>query len=107
MDIEDLRRLILSGRYVVSFTHTEKLRRRKISLNAIEEAIHHGAIIEDYPQDPRGPSCLVFGITASGRPLHVVCGKTGDDQLLVITAYEPNLEEWEVDWRTRKKGGER
>jgi hypothetical protein len=29
------------------------------------------------------------------------------DQLLVITAYEPNLEEWERDWRIRKKGGAR
>lgn len=107
MDIEDIRRSILSGRSVISFTHTEKLRRRKISLETIEEAVHRGAIIEDYPDDPRGPSCLVLGITQAGKPLHVVCGKTGDDQLLVITAYEPNLEEWEADWRTRKKGGER
>lgn len=107
MDIEDIRKLILSGRYVVSFTHTEKLRRRKISLETIEEAAHHGAIIEDYPDDPRGPSCLVLGITQAGRPLHVVFGKTADNQLLVITAYEPNFGEWEADWRTRKKGGER
>ena len=107
MDIEDIQRWILNGRSVVSFTHTEKIRRRKISLEMIEEAVHHGEIIEDYPDDPRGPSCLVFGITQAGRPLHVVCGKTEVDQLLVITAYEPNLEEWEPDWRTRKKGGER
>jgi hypothetical protein len=81
MDIEGIRRLILSGRYVVSFTHTEKLRRRKISIETIEEALHHGGIIEDYPDDPRGPSCLVLGIAQAGRPLHVVCGKTEDDQL--------------------------
>jgi len=29
----------------------------------IEEAIHHGAIIEDYPDDPRGPSDASGGVT--------------------------------------------
>ena len=107
MNIDDIRKRILSGRYVISFTHTEKLRRRKISLETIEEAMHGGEIIEDYPNDPRGPSCLVFGMTQEGRPIHVVCGTMEHDQLLVITAYEPSLEEWERDWRTRQKGGDR
>ncbi len=107
MNIEDIRKRILSGRYVISFTHTEKLRRRRISLETIEEAICSGEIIEDYPDDPRGPSCLILGLTQERRPIHVVCGRIESDQLLVITAYEPNLEEWERDWRTRQKGGDR
>ena len=107
MNIDDIRKRILSGRYVISFTHTEKLRRRKIALETIEEAIRGGEIIEDYPDDPRGPSCLILGVAQEGRPIHVVCGKMGHDQILVITAYEPNLEEWKPDWRTRRKGGER
>lgn len=107
MNIEGIRKRILSGRYVISFTHTEKLRRRKISLETIEEAIRGGEIIEDYPDDPRGPSCLILGVTQERRPIHVVCGTIENDQILVITAYEPNLEEWERDWRTRKKDGAR
>ena len=54
MDIENIRQRVLSGRYVISFTHTEKLRRRKINLETIEEVIQRGEIIEDYPNDPRG-----------------------------------------------------
>ena len=107
MDIEGLRKLVLSGRYVISFAHTEKLRRRRISAEAIEQAIRGGEIIEDYPDDPRGPSCLILGVTQEGRPIHVVCGRIENDQILLITAYEPNPEEWGRDWRTRRKGGDR
>jgi hypothetical protein len=107
MDIDDIRNRVLGGRCLISFTHTEKLRRRRISIEAIEEAIRTGAIVEDYPHDPRGPSCLIHGIAHEGRPMHVVCGITGDDEILIVTAYEPSIEEWESDWRTRKKGGAR
>lgn len=62
MDIEEIRNRIRNGRHVISFTHTEKLRRRRISLNTIEQAISQGEIIEDYTQDPRGPSCLIRGL---------------------------------------------
>ncbi|WP_231967983.1 DUF4258 domain-containing protein [Thermanaeromonas toyohensis] len=30
--------------------------------------------MEEYPEDPRGASCLVLGRTPDGKPLHVVCG---------------------------------
>ena len=105
MDITDIRARILAGRYRVSFTHTEKLRRRRISIDLLEEAIRGGTIIEDYPNDPRGPSCLILGMTQEERAIHVVCGKADYDQIVVITAYEPSPDEWERDWRTRKKGG--
>ena len=107
MDIEDIRNRVLEGRWLISFTHTEKLRRRRISVEAIEKAIQTGAIVEDYPNDPRGPSCLILGIAHQGRPMHVVCGTTSSDEILIVTAYEPSIEEWEQDWRTRKKGGVR
>jgi len=90
------------GNYIVSFTHTEKLRERKIGADDIEEAIRNGAIIEDYPEDPRGPSCLILGQSGS-RPLHVVCARLEEEQILIITAYEPDPAEWESDWRTRRR----
>ena len=68
----------------------------------IEEAISNGVIIEAYPDDPRGPSCLIYGFTHQGRPLHIVCGDLEAERIMVITAYEPSLEEWEEDWKTRR-----
>jgi len=97
-----IRERVLRGDYVVSFTHTEKLRERKISAHDLEAAIGTGTIIEDYRDDPRGPSCLILG-RAGDRPLHVVCGQLEERQILIITAYEPDPDEWESDWRTRRR----
>ena len=104
MDIERIRGKIRVRQYEISFTHTEKLRRRRLGLGLLEQAILNGEIIERYPNDPRGPSCLVFGSTEEGHPIHIVCANLEDARLLIVTAYEPNPDEWKQDWRTRKKG---
>jgi len=105
MNIETIREKVRAGKYLISFTHTEKVRLRKIEAKEIEEAIDEGTIIEPYLDDLRGMSCLIFGFTSGDRPLHVICGKLEEDEILIITAYEPDLREWEADWKTRKKGG--
>ena len=102
MEIKIIQEKIKQGRYILSFTHTEKLRQRRIKAEHIEQAISTGMIVEDYPEDRRGPSCLILGFTGE-RPLHVVCGRLDADEILVITAYEPNATEWENDWKTRKR----
>jgi hypothetical protein len=101
VDLESIKAKISTGSYNIAFTHTEKLRRRRIRAQDIEEAIKVGKIIEDYPNDPRGPSCLILG-SAAGKPLHVLCGCLEAETLLIITAYEPDPEEWEYDWQTRR-----
>ena len=97
-----IRERVERGDYVISFTHTERLRERKIGARDIEEAIRNGVIIEDYLDDQRGPSCLILG-RSGGRPLHVVCGRLEEEQILIITAYEPDPTEWESDCRTRRR----
>jgi hypothetical protein len=101
MDINDIKEKVRNSKYKISFTHTEKLRQRKIEIRELEGAIFTGEIIERYPADPRGPSCLILGYTQRNRPLHIVCGII-EGELLVITAYEPSLEEWEADCKTRR-----
>lgn len=101
MDIDSIREKIGRGSYIISFTHTEKLRQRRIKAEDIEQAIKMGTIIEEYPDDPRGASCLIMGLIV-GRALHVVCGRLDAEEILIITAYEPSPAEWEDDWKTRK-----
>jgi len=100
--LKEIKQRVEKGKYYVSFTHTEKLRRRKICLEEIEEAISHGEIIEDYPCNARGASCLILGFTREGRASHMVCGKVGEE-IIIITAYEPVPDEWGKDLRTRRK----
>jgi len=103
VDINAIRNKIKEGRYIISFSHTDKMRLRKIEAEEIEEAIFNGMIIEPYPDDPRGPSCLIMGFSNQNRPLHVLCGKIEDNEILIITAYEPDPNEWEEDWMRRKR----
>jgi len=61
-----------------------------------------GEVIEGYPKDKYGPSCLIYGVTKEGRILHVQCSI---DPVWVITAYDPalNPDEWGVDFKRRIK----
>ena len=102
IEIQSIQEKVKKGKYLISFTHTEKLRERRIEMREIEEAISAGEIIEAYPDDLRGPSCLIFGFAHHGRPVHIVCGDLEYERILVITAYEPSLEEWEEDWKIRR-----
>jgi hypothetical protein len=62
-------------------------------------------LVEDYPDDPRGHSCLVLTFEAGARPLHVVLGVADPSHLVVITVYEPDPKQW-IDWRVRRKWNE-
>ncbi|MCX6029423.1 MAG: DUF4258 domain-containing protein [Chloroflexi bacterium] len=74
---------------------------RMISTAEVRTVILHGSVIEDYPEDVRGHSCLMLGYAENGRPVHVVCAPK-PDYLAVITAYVPSPRQWESDWRTRR-----
>jgi len=75
---------------------------RMISTQEVRAVVFRGALIENYPEDLRGHSCLMLGWGEGDRPLHVVCAPK-PDYLAVITTYLPSLEQWEPDWRTRRK----
>jgi len=45
MKIELIQEKIKRGKYIISFTHTEKMRSRKIKAEDIEEAIYKGATL--------------------------------------------------------------
>ena len=75
---------------------------RMISGQEVRAVIFHGVVIEDYPEDVRGHSCLMLGRGDWDRPIHVVCAPK-PDYLAIVTAYLPNPEQWEPDWRTRRE----
>jgi len=72
---------------------------RHISSEEIEQAILNGEIIEDYPSDKYGPSCLVYGKTKEDRSLHIQVAFF--PIISIVTVYEPNPDEW-IDNRIRR-----
>ena len=67
----------------------------------IREAIQTGEIIEDYPDDKYGPSCLVLDFTEAGRPLHIQCSYPRQPLIKIVTVYEPDPTEW-INYRERR-----
>lgn len=75
---------------------------RDIGVGEVEEAIGgQSEIIEDYPKDKYGPSCLVLGFTKAGRPLHVQCSYPTRPLVKIITLYEPDPDLW-INFRVRR-----
>lgn len=73
---------------------------RMITTAEVRNVVENGVVIEDYPSDPRGPSCLLLGKGLGDRPIHVVCSPK-PDFLAIITAYLPDQHEWSDDFSVR------
>lgn len=77
--VKAIRRLVRAGKYEFS-VHAERERQTdKITTEDLERALIRCEIVEDYPDDPRGASCLVLGFAAE-RPIHVVCALKQDPE---------------------------
>ena len=76
---------------------------RSISDECVEQIVQHGEVIEDYPYAFPFPAKLLLG-WCNGRSIHVVAAEdSGKHLVIVITAYEPALNKWEPDRKTRRK----
>ncbi len=75
---------------------------RGITIQELRETISNGEVIEDYPEDKYGPSCLIFGMTKSDRAIHIQCSYPSREIVKIITLYQPDPEEW-IDYKVRRK----
>jgi len=58
-------------------------------------------LVEDYPEDPRGHSCLVL-TRIRGKPVHIVCAPH-EEALIIVTVYSPSPNDWKEDYKTRRR----
>ena len=76
---------------------------RGITEEQVVEVARTGEIIENYSDDKPLPSCLLFAFVV-GKPFHIVLGYEAAKKLcIVITAYEPGIDKFDADYKTRKK----
>ena len=91
------------GRLVFRIHAIQRMFQRHINKDDVRYILENGETIETYPKDTPYPSRLVLGWRES-RPLHVVVADNAENQeTIVITVYEPDPEEWERDFRRRKR----
>ena len=63
MKIESIRKQVQSRDCRFTIHAFERCIERNISPEEIKYAIMHSEIIEHYPEDKYGPSCLMYGMT--------------------------------------------
>ena len=99
--LEEIRQKITDGKFEFSKHAVDQMFLRRITVQEIREAFLTSELVEDYPEDKYGPSCLLFGRTLRNRALHVQCSHPSRPMIKIVTAYEPAPELW-VDFKTRK-----
>ena len=73
---------------------------RMITTQEVRETVMTGELIEDYPEDARGHSCLLLKSVETDRIIHVVCAPK-PEYLAIITAYIPSSSQWTNNFRER------
>lgn len=101
IDIENIKEKFSRQDYLFTLHGSSRAIERFISSREIEEAITNGKVIEDYPDDKYGPSCLILGKTKLGRILHIQVSYPAP--IKIITVYVPSPNDWNKDWETRKE----
>lgn len=64
-----------------------------LKIDELESALKGCQIIEQYPEDPRGESCLALGFVGN-KSIHFVCGRNRAGHLVLITVYIPSMPKW-------------
>lgn len=98
---EHIRKLASMGNITLSRHALQRAMERSISVDEIQQALSFVTeLIEEYPHDARGHSCLVRCYTESGDPFHCVCaivrrgeGSRMEPHVVVITVYRPRTAE--------------
>ena len=99
--IEAIRSKVAADLFEFSQHATDQAVLRHIRVREIREAVAAGEVIEDYPGDKYGSSCLVLGFTRTDRPIHIQCSHPSRPLVKVITVYEPDPKEW-VEYKQRR-----
>jgi len=99
---DEIQKKFLRREYEFSKHAVDMVVSRGINVAEVEEAMAtQGEIIEDYPNDKYGSSCLILCFTNAGRPIHLQCSYASRPIVKVITLYEPDSNLW-TNFRTRK-----
>jgi hypothetical protein len=94
IELDFVRSEIKNQSYEITLHADEERIADELMISELEFVLVSGMILEHYPGDKRGESCLVLGFSPEGIPVHVVCGKNSLGHLVLITVYIPSMPKW-------------
>jgi hypothetical protein len=102
MEIADVVEAVRAHRVRITDHAYEEAEADGLSFDEICFSVTRGELIEDYPTDKPYPSCLIYGRTFGGGPVHSVWAYNEHNQWAVlITVYRPDPRRW-IDGRRRR-----
>ena len=100
-NVDSLRKAVESKKIQWQLHALERMMERGIFRKEVIETLSSGIVIEEYSDDKPFPSALFLHVTR--RALHVVAALNEDMGIChVITAYEPDMEVFGQDYKTRR-----
>jgi hypothetical protein len=103
VDIALIRQAVAADRVRVTDHADEEMATDGLKLYDVGFSVQNGEVIEDYPTDHPLPSCLIFGKTDTGDPVHSVWAYNEmGARAILVTVYRPDPERW-VNWRVRQR----
>ena len=103
MEIDKIVNAIHANRIRITDHADEQSESYQLTFDEVYFSVLHGEIIEDYPDDKPYPSCLIYGQTFSGDPVHSVWAFNDENRWAVlITVYRPNADLW-INFRERRQ----
>jgi len=104
MDIDELRKRILKGHYLVKGHAVQHALKEGFERRHMVVAVMNGEIIETYPDEKRDlVSGQVFLTETMKTYLHVVCEFADPVYIEFVTAYIPDRKLWETPPVRRRK----
>jgi hypothetical protein len=103
LNLEKLREAVRAGKIEWRKHALQRMAEWNIAQARVLEVLLTGERIRDYTEDKPFASALFLGYDGS-RPIHVVAAvDEAAGQAFVITAYEPSLDVFESDYKTKRK----
>lgn len=99
--IETIRRMNKPENIALTKHAKERLVERGITIDDVVQGIETGEIIKQYEDDKPLPSCLILGHVVNDGYIHIVVSND-EEHIYLITAYYPDPNKWEEDFKTRK-----
>jgi hypothetical protein len=100
--IEEIIKAIRANRIRITDHADEEANADGLAFDEVFFSVLQGEIIEEYPDDTPYPSCLIFGHTFRGEPVHSVWAYNRENRWAVlVTVYRPDPKRW-INWRKRR-----
>ena len=100
--LEFIQRCVQERKLFWTYHVNMRMKSRLIPRKMILDSVQYHKIIAAYPKDKYLPSYLVLS-KYQDRVLHILFSvDTIEDNVRIITAYQPSLDEWDEDFETRR-----